>query len=63
MYAYWFIDDEPEAISKIEKFVEENNLVIDISETRRHHEIYLSDPRKTDSSKLKTILRYPVRRK
>lgn len=56
-------DDEPETISKIEKFVEENNLVIDISETRRHHEIYLSDPRKTDSSKLKTILRYPVRRK
>ena len=26
-----------------------------------HHEIYLSDPRRTDSSKLKTILRQPVR--
>ena len=27
----------------------------------RHHEIYLSDPRKTASSKLKTILRQPVK--
>jgi hypothetical protein len=26
-----------------------------------HHEIYLSDPRKTESSKLKTILRQPVK--
>lgn len=28
--------------------------------TKRHHEIYLSDPRRTDPSKLKTILRQPV---
>lgn len=27
----------------------------------RHHEIYLSDPRRTDPSRLKTILRQPVR--
>lgn len=26
-----------------------------------HHEIYLSDPRKTDPSKLKTVLRQPVK--
>ncbi|WP_440979585.1 GyrI-like domain-containing protein [Sphingomonas pseudosanguinis] len=26
-----------------------------------HHEVYLSDPRKTDAAKLKTILRQPVR--
>lgn len=26
-----------------------------------HHEVYLSDPRKTDSAKLKTILRQPVK--
>jgi hypothetical protein len=26
-----------------------------------HHEIYLSDPRKTAAEKLKTILRQPVR--
>lgn len=27
----------------------------------RHHEIYLSDPRKTEAAKLKTILRQPVK--
>lgn len=27
-----------------------------------HHEIYLSDPRKTEPAKLKTILRQPVKR-
>lgn len=26
-----------------------------------HHEIYLSDPRKTESARLKTILRQPVK--
>jgi hypothetical protein len=28
--------------------------------TGRHHEIYLSDARKTEPAKLKTILRQPV---
>ena len=28
----------------------------------RHHEIYLSDPGRTAPAKLKTVLRYPVRR-
>lgn len=35
---------------------------IEISGLRRHHEIYLSDPRKTDPDKLKTVIRYPVER-
>jgi len=28
----------------------------------KHHEIYLSDPRKTESSKLRTIIRQPVKK-
>lgn len=32
-----------------------------LAETGKHHEIYLSDPRKTDTAKLRTILRQPVR--
>ena len=40
----------------------ENGYVIDINEKRHHHEICLSDPRKTDPSKLKTIIRHPVRK-
>ena len=54
-------DDEPKTIKSIEEFIEENNLINDINEKRRHHEIYLSDPRKTETPKLKTILRIPVK--
>ena len=56
-------DDEPETLKLMESFIEENNLKIDLSEKRRHHEIYLSDPRKTDKAKIKTILRIHVKEK
>ena len=56
-------DDEPKTIKLIDEFIEKNNFVNDINEIRRHHEIYLSDPRKTDLSKMKTVLRIPVRKK
>jgi len=54
-------DDEPRTLKLMDEFIEKNNLKNDISEVRRHHEIYLSDPRKTDLNKLKTVLRIPVR--
>ncbi|MFT5873487.1 MAG: hypothetical protein ACI8WT_002432 [Clostridium sp.] len=59
-------DDEPKTIELIETYISDNNLKNAISSTypdgriRRHHEIYLSDPRKTAPEKLKTILRHPV---
>jgi hypothetical protein len=56
-------DDEPKTISLIETFIEENNLINDITDKRRHHEIYLSDPRKTAIEKLKTVIRIPVNKK
>ncbi|MDR2480351.1 MAG: GyrI-like domain-containing protein [Treponema sp.] len=56
-------DDEPKTIALIDAYCEKNNLLNDMSETRRHHEIYLSDFRKTAPEKLKTVLRIPVRRK
>ncbi|GHU27289.1 hypothetical protein FACS1894172_11640 [Spirochaetia bacterium] len=55
-------DEEPKTIKSMEKYIEENNLVIDINEKRKHHEIYLSDPRKTEKLKIKTILRIPVKK-
>ena len=55
-------DDEPKTIALIDAYLAENNLLNDMSETRRHHEIYLSDFRKTAPEKLKTVLRIPVRR-
>jgi hypothetical protein len=55
-------DEEPETLKLMDEFIEKNNLVNDINEKRRHHEIYLGDPRKTDPAKLKTVLRIPARK-
>ena len=56
-------NDEPKTLKLITDFMEENGLQSKISEVRRHHEIYLSDPRKTKVSNLKTILRIPVKKR
>ena len=53
-------DDEPRTKAAIMEFIANNGYVSDISETRRHHEIYLNDPRKTTPEKLKTVIRHPV---
>ena len=53
-------DDEPATIVMMEQYAKENGYVIDIGEDRRHHEVYLSDPRKVAKEKLKTIIRHPV---
>ena len=44
-------------------YLEEHGYVNDFSETRRHHEIYLSDPRKVSPERMKTVIRHPVRPK
>ena len=44
-------------------FMEQETLLPDMEGLRTHHEIYLSDPRKTPPERLKTILRIPVRRR
>jgi len=56
-------DDEPKTIKSLEDYIVNNNFINDINSKRRHHEIYLSDPRKVDQSKMKTIIRLPVRKK
>lgn len=56
-------DDEPATLQKMEIFAEENGYEKDINEERRHHEIYLSDPRRCAPEKLKTVIRFPIRKK
>lgn len=56
-------DDEPATVEKMHDFVSANGYVLDFSDKRLHHEIYLSDPRKTSAENLKTAIRHPVRRK
>ncbi len=53
-------DNEPSTIGKMRAYAAEMGYRIAIDSTRLHHEIYLSDPRKTDPSKLKTVIRCPV---
>ena len=55
-------DDEPKTLALMDDFIKKNNLKKDINSKRRHHEIYLSDPRKADPSKTKTVLRIPVKK-
>ena len=49
--------EETETIDSLHKYIKENNLQLN----GNHHEIYLNDPRKTTSEKLKTIIRQPVK--
>lgn len=52
-------DDEPASFAKMDEFCAAEGLV---RIGHNHREIYLSDPRRTDPSKMKTVLRYFVKR-
>lgn len=54
-------DNEPETVAKMTEYALENGYETDITDCRFHHEIYLSDARKTSPEKLKTVIRHPVR--
>ena len=54
-------DDEPVTVQLMNAYVEQKGYVIDITDKRHHHEIYLSDPRKADLGKLKTVIRQPIK--
>ncbi|MBQ2659267.1 MAG: GyrI-like domain-containing protein [Erysipelotrichaceae bacterium] len=56
-------DDEPATVSLMHEYALQEGYVPDITDKRLHHEIYLSDARKTASEKLKTLIRHPIRKK
>lgn len=56
-------DDEPKTVNEMHKYMEELGYELDITSTRFHHEIYLSDPRRCEVSKLKTVIRHPIKKK
>ncbi|MDD5933978.1 MAG: GyrI-like domain-containing protein [Clostridiales bacterium] len=53
-------DTEPADIKLMDKYVLEHGYKNDINEVRRHHEIYLGDPRKTKPENLRTVIRHPI---
>lgn len=55
-------DSEPETVELMHSYMAENGYELDITDSRLHHEIYLSDPRRCDESKLKTVVRHPIKK-
>lgn len=56
-------DDEPQSVSIMNEYIENNGYKNDINEKRLHHEIYLSDARKVPTEKWKTVIRHPIKLK
>ncbi len=57
-----YYDDEPATVAFMHEYMKDNGYELDITNTRYHHEIYLSDARKVVPEKLKTVIRHPIRK-
>ena len=55
-------DDEPATVAIMDQYLRENGYENDMTGPRLHHEIYLSDARKVEPSKWKTVIRHPIRK-
>ncbi|MCX8074314.1 MAG: GyrI-like domain-containing protein [Clostridia bacterium] len=57
-------DNEKPSINKLTNYIHQNGYTEDFNENiyRYHHEIYLSDPRKTKLESLKTVIRHPIKK-
>lgn len=56
-------DDELETVRIMHDFMTAQGYELDISDKRFHHEIYLSDARRTAPEKLRTVIRHPIRKR
>ena len=54
-------DEEPATVAAMHEFAAEHGFEPDFSDERRHHEIYLSDPRRANPAKMRTVVRHPIR--
>ncbi len=55
-------DNEPETVELMHEYMTAEGYELDIQNPRYHHEIYLSDPRRCDVNKLKTVIRHPIKK-
>jgi hypothetical protein len=53
-------DTEPATIERMREYLQENGLKDNVGPNGKHHEIYLSDPRRAAPQKMKTVLRHPA---
>ena len=56
-------DNEGESVKLMDEFIKKEGFENDFSPLRLHHEIYLSDFRRTAESKLKTVIRHPIKKR
>lgn len=56
-------NDEPITVEAMHEYMIEQGYELDITGERFHHEVYISDVRKTSPEKLKTVLRHPIKKK
>lgn len=54
-------DAEPASVAQMDAYLAQNGYENDLTASRLHHEIYLSDPRKTAPEKQKTVIRHPIK--
>lgn len=55
-------DEEPETVAQMDQFIRAQGYVNDFSDSRLHHEIYLSDARRIPAEKWRTVIRHPIRK-
>lgn len=55
-------DNEPASVKLMDDFIKSEGYENDLTDSRLHHEIYLSDPRKTSPEKCKTVIRHPIKK-
>lgn len=55
-------DDEPATVALMDQFIAAQGYETDITATRYHHEIYLSDARKVAPERRKTVIRHPIKK-
>lgn len=56
-------DNEPESVAMMDAFLEDQGYENDITAERLHHEIYISDKRKSAPEKWKTVIRHPIKKR
>lgn len=54
-------DDEPKTVEVMHEYMNKEGYELDITNERFHHEVYISDVRKTVPEKLKTVIRHPIK--
>lgn len=55
-------DAEPASVAMMDAYIAQQGYANDLTDTRLHHEIYLSDARKVTPEKWKTVIRHPIKK-